>query len=68
MNRRNAFLGWVVWEIGKRVMKRKAAAAVPSIDPDTKRPNRSAIVLAVAFLAGLLWFWFRDGDEVESPV
>ena len=63
MNRRNAFVGWLAWEIGKRVVKRRAAAAVPSFDTDTKRPNRSAIVVAAAFLAGLAWFWFRGGDD-----
>ena len=68
MNRRNAFLGWLVWEIGKRMMKRKAAAAVPSFDTETKRPNKSAVVVVAAFLAGLLWLWFRDGDEIDEAL
>jgi hypothetical protein len=55
MNRRNAVLGWLVWTAGKRIGKKKARAAVPAIDPETKRPNRSAIASAVAGLGGALW-------------
>jgi len=29
MKKRNAVLGWAVWKVGKRVVKRKAKAAVP---------------------------------------
>jgi hypothetical protein len=54
-NRRYAALGWLVWTVGKRVGKRKAKAAVPSIDPETKRPNRPAVVSGLAALAGTLW-------------
>jgi hypothetical protein len=58
-NRRNAVLGWAVWEVGKRIGKRKAKAAVPSIDPETKRPNRPAIVSAAAAAGGALWIFGR---------
>jgi hypothetical protein len=54
-NRRNAAIGWLVWTVGKRIGKRKAKAAVPAIDPETKRPNRPAIVSGLAALAGTLW-------------
>jgi hypothetical protein len=54
-NRRYAFIGWLVWNIGKRIGKRKAKAAVPAIDPETKRPNRPAIVSGLAGLAGIAW-------------
>jgi len=54
-NRRYAVIGWLVWQMGKRIGKRKAKAAVPSIDPETKRPNRPAIVSGLAALAGTLW-------------
>jgi len=54
-NRRYALIGWLVWQIGKRMGKRKAKAAVPAIDPETKRPNRPAIVSALAALGGALW-------------
>jgi hypothetical protein len=63
-NRRNAAVGWVTWSIGKRVLKRKAKGAAPSIDPATKKPNRSAIALLVAGTAGVLTFWRkRSGDD-----
>ena len=67
MNRRNAFVGWLAWEIGKRVLKRRAAAAVPSFDTDTKRPNRSALIVAGALVAGLAWLWFRGGGDGDLP-
>jgi len=62
-NRRNAAVGWLTWIVGKRVLKKKAKDAVPSIDPETKKPNKSAIALLVAGAAGALTFWKkRSGD------
>lgn len=63
VNRRNAVVGWVAWEVGKRVAKRQAKKAVPTIDPDTKRPNRPAIVAALAGLGGLLMLWRKKHDD-----
>ncbi len=71
MNRRNAFMGWAVWEVGKRVAKKKAKGAiVPSIDTDTKRPNAGA-VLSLAAVTGLgVWLWRKisggGGDDFGS--
>jgi hypothetical protein len=48
VNRRNAVAGWVALAVGKRVLKRKARDAVPSVDPETKKPNKSAVALLVA--------------------
>lgn len=63
-NRRNAAVGWVTWTVGKRVLKRKAKGAAPAIDPETKKPNRSAIALLVAGTVGVLTFWRkRSGDD-----
>ena len=56
-NRRNAAVGWLTWAVGKRVLKRKARGAVPSIDTETKRPNKSAIALFAASVVGGLTFW-----------
>lgn len=69
-NRRNAAVGWVAWAVGKRVLKRKAKDAVPTIDPASKKPNKSAIALAVAGLAGILTFWRkRSGDDSpDAPI
>lgn len=65
-NRRNAAVGWLAWAVGKRVLKKKAKDAVPSVDPETKRPNKSAIALAVAGLVGALTFWRKRSDD-DSP-
>jgi hypothetical protein len=63
-NRRNAAVGWLALFVGKRVLKRKAKQAVPAIDIESKRPNKSAIALLVAGVAGALTFWrSRSGDE-----
>ena len=66
-NRRNAAVGWLTWMVGKRVLKKKAKGAVPSVDPETKRPNKSAVALAVAGLVGALTFWrSRSGGDDDS--
>jgi hypothetical protein len=67
-NRRNAAVGWLAWAVGKRVIKKKAKDAVPSVDPETKRPNKSAVALAVAGLVGALTFWRKrsDGDDTTE--
>ena len=68
-NRRNAAVGWLTWNVGKRVLKRKAKGAVPSIDTETKRPNKSAIALFAASVVGALTFWKKrsgPGDDDSS--
>jgi MYXO-CTERM domain-containing protein len=66
-NRRNAALGWVTWVVGKRVLKQKAKDAVPAIDTESKRPNKSATALLVAGAVGALTFWRRRSGDEESP-
>ena len=65
-NRRNAAVGWVTWAVGKRVLKRKAKDAVPTIDPESKKPNKSAVALFVASLAGVFTFIKKRKDD-DSP-
>jgi hypothetical protein len=66
LNRRNAVVGWVVYQVGIRVIKRKAKQVVPSIE--SKRPNKSAIALALASAVGVLTFWkLRSGGDDSSP-
>jgi len=55
VNRRNAVLGWGVWKIGKRLAKRKAKSASPSVEGG--RPSKSLIAMAVAGTVGALTFW-----------
>jgi MYXO-CTERM domain-containing protein len=57
LNRRNAVLGWGAWKVGKRVAKRKAKGATPSVEGG--RPNKSLIAVAVASVVGALTFWRR---------
>lgn len=68
VNRRNAMLGWAAWQIGKRVAKRKAKSAVPTVDSESKRPNKPALAAAAAAaaLVGGLVFWKRQRDSGES--
>jgi hypothetical protein len=67
VNRRNAVLGWTVWNIGKRVAKRKAKVAVPSVDRETKRPNKPAIIAGLAAVGGLLMFKHKKGSDEGGP-
>ena len=57
VNKRNAVLGWLTWNVGKRVARKKAKTAVPAIEGG--KPNKPALRLAagLATLGGLLFFW-----------
>ncbi|MGH3103543.1 MAG: LPXTG cell wall anchor domain-containing protein [Gaiellaceae bacterium] len=66
LNRRNAVLGWAAWQMGKRMAKRKAKQAVPSIDAESKRPNKPAVLSGLAALGGALWFWRKRKGEDDS--
>jgi LPXTG-motif cell wall-anchored protein len=70
VNKRNAILGWVTWNVGKRVARRKAKAAVPAIEGG--KPNKPAVGLAagLAAVGGVLFFWRKKksggGDDGSS--
>ena len=66
VNRRNAMLGWVAWQAGKRVAKKKARGAMPGRSGASNRPNKGAIVSLLAAAVGGLWFWRRQRDEPED--
>ena len=69
INRRNAVVGWLALSVGKRALKKKARDAAPSVDPETKRPNKSAIALAIAGVFSALAFWHkrsRDDDTTSD--
>jgi hypothetical protein len=63
LNKRNAVLGWSVWQVSKRVAKRKAKQALPGRVEDTRRPNKGAIASGLAAVGGALWFWRRKRGE-----
>jgi hypothetical protein len=54
INRRNAVMGWAVWKVVKRVGKKKARDATPSVEGG--KPNKSLIAVAVAAVAGAFAF------------
>ncbi len=66
INRRNAVVGWLALTVGKRVMKKKAKGAVPSVDPETRKPNKSAIALLLASAVGLATFWRRRAGDDDA--
>jgi hypothetical protein len=67
VNKRNALVGWAAIKIGKKVARKKAAELVPGTVEDSKRPNKPAILVALAGIGGALFFWRkRGGGEPES--
>jgi hypothetical protein len=62
LNRRNAILGWGVWQVGKVAAKRKAKQA---IEPKERGRSTGKILSVVAAAGDALWFWRRrrNGNE-----
>jgi len=58
VNRRNAVLGWSVWQVGKGVMKRKAKSAGSS-----GHSKKSWLAVGVAGTVGALAFWRKRRDS-----
>jgi LPXTG-motif cell wall-anchored protein len=65
VNRRNAVLGWGVWQLSKQAAKRKAKNAVPSSGGG--RPNKSMVAVGLAGAAGALTFWRKRRSSDSSP-
>jgi hypothetical protein len=65
-NRRNAAVGWIAWNVGKRVLKRKAKDAVPAIHSESKKPNKSAVALLIASAVGVATFWRKRSSNEET--
>jgi len=64
INRRNAVMGYFAWVGAKTLLKGKARRAVPSIDMEARRANKSAIALAVVSVLGVAAFWkHRSGSD-----
>jgi hypothetical protein len=63
LNKRNAVLGWAVWNASKIAAKRKAK----SMATDGSRLPTKAVAAGLATLGGVVWFWRRrQGDSDES--
>ena len=65
INRRNAVLGWSVWQVAKRVGKKKARDVVPGTG-DHAGLNKSAIATLVAAVGGALFFWRKKSGDAEA--
>lgn len=63
LNKRNALLGWAVWNVSKMVAKQKARSATST---DDGLPKKSAIVATIAAVGGALWFLQRRASDDES--
>jgi hypothetical protein len=66
-NKRNAVLGWTVWQVGKRFARKKARAAAPGRTGDSMRPNKGAIATGLAAVGGALWFWRKRRSDDDAP-
>ena len=65
VNRRNAVLGWGVWKLGKRMAKKKAKGATPSVEGG--RPNKPLLgMVSLAGIAGALTFWRKKRGGESS--
>jgi hypothetical protein len=72
LNRRKAFLGYLVYTAAKPFVKRafrsKAKGAVPGTREGSRAPNNAAIVAALGALLGGLMFWrSRRGGGEATP-
>jgi hypothetical protein len=65
INRRNAVLGWTVWQVSKRVIKKKAREAVPGTG-DYAGLNKGAIATIVVAIVGVLVFWRLKADSGQT--
>jgi hypothetical protein len=66
LNKRNAVLGWMVWQVGKRFARKKARDAVPGRSGDSKRPNKGAIATGLATVGGVLWFLRKRRSSADD--
>jgi len=65
INRRNAVLGWGVWQVLKSFGKQKARTAVPG-GGEHAGLNKSAIASIFAAIGGALWFWRKKSGDTPS--
>jgi hypothetical protein len=62
-SKKNAFIGWLVWTLGKPIAKQKAKQAVTG-----KRGGIAAATVAgVGAAVGGLMFWRKRRGQDESP-
>jgi hypothetical protein len=70
VNRRNAMLGWAVWQVGKRVAEQKAKSSVSFVEGGKKKKRRlskAAFIAGVVAVGGALVFWRKKSPDDELP-
>jgi hypothetical protein len=67
INRRNAVLGWGVWQVAKMVGKRKLRSALPGAG-DHAGLNKSALALIAAAIGGALWLLRRSSEDAPGTM
>ena len=66
LNRRNAMIGWMVWQAARRLGKRRAKRALPGRRSAPAARSKSLLGLAFAAAgAGGAWFWRRRARRPE---
>jgi hypothetical protein len=65
VNRRNAMLGWLTWEAGKRIAAQKARSAVQA-DEGMSKKMKGLIVTLLAAAGAAVFFWRRNAAD-EAP-
>jgi LPXTG-motif cell wall-anchored protein len=65
LNKRNAILGWGVWQVGKVAAKRKAKQALEPKDKGRGK-GAGAVLSGLAAAGGAVWFWRRRRSDNES--
>jgi hypothetical protein len=65
VNRRNAMLGWITWEAGKRIAAQKARAAVQADEGASKK--KKGLILSLLAAAGAILVFWRHKASDESP-
>jgi hypothetical protein len=67
VNRRNALLGWIVWLVAKRQLRKKARKAMPLTGDEPRRGRLVPLVLGLATAIGLVVLWRKlRGGETEE--
>ena len=69
VNRRNAVLGWAVWNVATRVAKAKAKRSVPTGDGAKPGWIRRVVFVGVGFAAaaGAAALFWRNKSSDEPP-
>jgi len=68
VNRRNAMLGWLTWEAGKRIAAQKARAAVREDEGRSKKMKGLIVTLlaAAGAVGAVVFLWWRNAVD-EGP-